>query len=358
MSAIAKRSLLVVLCAQVCTALYAAKGSPCAVSCNSTGGSWVTDLVCSTDDFASTTKGQTLQSCLECTVDSTYVNSSYTDGNSDQFWMLFHLKYVQQHCLIDTDTPHIAAVNACTSACSPLGDVLETLWINKHPFVGQYDYCSLDSSAYTDHAADCARCLQGQEESVVIGNFVDTMNQACASRPLAANGELISPTRALFETSIPSSVGASSTGASTSSSSTTATGTNSRTSTTSSTTQGGTASTGSSAAHDNSETDKSSEGGGLSTGAAAGIGAGIAVLAIGVIAGLVFLFLRRRRTTKQVQPQSQSWAAAEMSANSTAQGVKHEAPAQEKPAWGSEEQLHEAPSDAQSRFELPAPYKR
>jgi len=88
MSAIAKRSLLVVLCAQVCTALYAAKGSPCAVSCNSTGGSWVTDLVCSTDDFASTTKGQTLQSCLECTVDSTYVNSSYTDGNSDQFWML------------------------------------------------------------------------------------------------------------------------------------------------------------------------------------------------------------------------------------------------------------------------------
>lgn len=48
-----------------------------------------------------------------------------------------------------------------------------------------------------------------------------------------------------------------------------------------------------------------------------------------------------------------------MSANSTAQGVKHEAPAQEKPAWGSEEQLHEAPSDTQSRFvELPAPYKR
>lgn len=88
MSAVTKRILLAILCAQTCTALYAAKGSPCSAVCNSTSGSWWTDLVCSTDDYTSTTTGQTLQSCLECTVDSTYVNSSYTDGNSDQFWTL------------------------------------------------------------------------------------------------------------------------------------------------------------------------------------------------------------------------------------------------------------------------------
>ena len=88
MSALLKPILLAVLCAQTCTALYVAHGTPCSANCNSTGGSWWTDLVCSTDDFASTTKGRTLQSCLECTIDSTYINSSYTDGNSDQFWTL------------------------------------------------------------------------------------------------------------------------------------------------------------------------------------------------------------------------------------------------------------------------------
>jgi len=254
------------------------------------------------------------------------------------------MKYVQQYCLIDTTTPHIAAVNACTSACSPLGDVLETLWISSHPFLGQYDYCSENSSAYTNHAGDCARCLQGQEESVIIGNFVDTMNQACVSRPLAANDELLSPTRALFETSLPSSTDTSSTAASTSGSSAAATQTNSA------------SISGSSAAQSTDETTeddhtaKSSDSGGLSTGAVAGIGVGVAVLAIGVIAGLVFLFVRRRRTTKLAQSSTAAELPIDTRYNGMAQDVRHE-----KAAWGSEEQLHEAPSDTKSRFvELPA----
>ena len=70
------------------SALYVADGSPCSTACNSTGGTFWPDLVCSTSDFANTVQGRTLESCLNCTIKSTYINSSYTNGNSDQFWTL------------------------------------------------------------------------------------------------------------------------------------------------------------------------------------------------------------------------------------------------------------------------------
>lgn len=260
------------------------------------------------------------------------------------------MKYVQQYCLTSTTTPHIAAVNACTSACAPLTDVLQLLWVNQHPYVGQYDYCSASSSAYTNNAADCARCLQSQEESVIIGNFVDTMNQACASRPFAANGDLISPIRALFDTSLLSSTDASSTAASTSS--TSASGSYSS--------PPATSAVGSNTPQYNGQTDSSSNNGGLSTGAAAGIGAAVAVVAIGVIARLVFIYLRRRRTTRQTAAEAPSLpaAAAEISADSehgSRPDTKQQHFVYEKDAGVFDRQVHEASTESQSHFvELPA----
>lgn len=88
MLTIAAIILLIIQQIQPSYALYVANGSPCSSTCNSTTGTYYTNLVCSTDDFESTAKGQLLKSCLECIIDSKYINSSYTDGNTDEYWAL------------------------------------------------------------------------------------------------------------------------------------------------------------------------------------------------------------------------------------------------------------------------------
>lgn len=269
------------------------------------------------------------------------------------------MKYVQEYCLIDNTTPHIAAVNACTSACSPLSDVLDTLWINKHPFLGQYDYCTSDSSAYTAHAGDCARCLQSQEQSVILGNFVDTMNHACDARPLAASGELIVLNRELFDT-VPLSSATVSTATATKSDLTS--NPSSATNTASEAISTGTPSiTPTGKATDNNTT-SSSQGNQntLSTGAAAGIGAGIAIVVIAAILVLGFIILRRRkRNSGRLKPQS---VALELSSSHNPvvrQSNKHGFNIFEKSASSVDGQLHEAPTDSQSRLiELPAYSRR
>ena len=326
--------ILAALCTRVCLSLYVAKGSPCSTKCNSTGGTYWPDLVCSDDDFSTTPKGQTLQSCLECTVGSLYINSSYTDGNSDQFWALFHLKYVQEYCLIDKTTPHIAAVNACTSACSPLSNVLDTLWINKSPFIAQYNYCTSDSSAYASNAEGCSTCLQAQKGSVIIGNFVDTMLNACKTKPLASNGQLIVPERDLFDTAV----------IRLSSSISTATTTSKSRSASKSSTSTATASSSSTSGVQPTNTVESAPSHALSTGAAAGIGAAAAILGLGAIVAIALLFRRRRRRDR-VQ-ESQPLAMELNQPNS-----KHGYNVTEKPA---DSQIYEAPSGPQSQLiELP-----
>jgi len=84
------------------------------------------------------------------------------------------------------------------------------------------------------------------------------------------------------------------------------------------------------------------------------------MLAITVISSLVFLFLRRRRTAAQAQPQP--LLSAELPTN-TGDSMRKDAQStpfiHEKAAGGSDEQLHEAPSGVRSRFiELPADYSR
>lgn len=356
--------VLVVFYAQTCFSLYLAKGSPCSSKCNITGGTFWPDLVCSDDDFANTPKGQTLESCLGCTVDSTFINSSYTDGNSDQFWLLYHMKYVQQYCLIDNTTPHIAAVNACTPACSPLSDVLTSLWINKHPFVGQYDYCSSYSSEYPNNAADCSKCLQAQKGSVIIGNFVDTMLNACKSKPLVSNGELIQPKRDLFRAAViplSSSMRASSTvssGATTSSIKSTST----------------TRSNGGSSANvpvssatgvvvTETEYAGASQSAlsqtGLSTGAAAGIGAAVAIVALGIVAGIAFLIVKRRQRVSAQENQPLAVELKRRDQSPPYSSVKygysvHEQPQEPVYEKYTDNHIYEAPSGSQNRLiELP-----
>lgn len=225
------------------------------------------------------------------------------------------MKYVQQYCLIDDTTPHIAAVNACTSACTVLSPVLNTLWINSHPYANEYDYCSINSSLYPQHAANCAKCLQSQKDTVIIGNFVDTMNQACISQPYAANGNLITTTRALFDTSIPTSTPTSASQSSTTATTPTTTAVSKKA---------------------------------LGTGAVAGIAVAAVIIGLGLIIGIV-VFMRRNRKQQQSQ---KAPMPPELSEGHVRPYLKDGHNILEKPAGGLQGQIHEAPNYSETHSEV------
>lgn len=263
--------------------LYTPKGSSCTVQCgtNSQNFTGTSDLVCLDTAYTDTSKGQVLKSCISCLENSTFYSSS-APGMSDQWWFLWHIKYVQQYCLIDT--PQTSAASNCASKCNSLKDVLDTSWIYSG-VQPQYGYCSWNSSEYTKNAGNCASCLQGQEGGVVIGNFAETLNGACADKPLASSGQMVSVKGDLFA----STGGAANTSASASSSSpTSASATSTATSTSSSTGSPGTGSAASASASASGQSQ------GLSTGAKAGIGIGVA-LGVIALAGIGALFFVRRK---------------------------------------------------------------
>lgn len=267
------------------SALYTPKGSSCSVQCgtkaqNFTGTS---ELVCLDTAYSDTSTGQTYKSCVNCLSNSTYYNStSDFNGNSDQWWFLWHLKYIQQYCLIDT--PQTSAASNCNSKCSGLKSVLDTSWIysGAQP---QYGYCEWNSSSYKTYAGDCATCLKEQSGGVVIGNAMSTLLEACDGEPNVQDGKMVSVQGDLFATEVVS-------GSATTSTTSTSTGS-------AAATTGGSKSTDASVSAATAASAAQSTGnassGGLSAGAGAGIGVGIAVVAIAAIAGGVFLWLRRRK---------------------------------------------------------------
>lgn len=164
-------------------------------------------------------------------------------------------------------------------------DVLDVSWIYRGA-QAQYAYCDWNSSQYTNFGEDCAICLQEQEGGVIIGNFADTMLNACASQPLAANGEIVSTARDLFN-----SATIASTSGTSSSTSASASSANSAT-----TTAGNSAiSTVSSVSSPTiSPSNAAESGGGLSPGASIGLGVGIGIVGLAAVIGVVFFVWRKR----------------------------------------------------------------
>ncbi|KAJ9662053.1 hypothetical protein H2198_001595 [Neophaeococcomyces mojaviensis] len=190
--------------------------------------------------------------------------------------------------------------------------------------------------------------------SVLIGNFMDTMNQACVSRPYAANGDLIVPNRALFETSTPSSTSRTATSASSSFiSGSTSTGAPT-TATPTSTNESGIIQSATTTA---TPTPTAASNATLSTGAVAGIAVGATILGLGLIAGLV-IFLRRKRKSQVQAGGHMIQSPPDSSVGLTTVQLKDGQFIHEKPAGGMEGQVHEAPYHSESRFvELPATSK-
>lgn len=220
------------------------------------------------------------------------------------------MKYTLQTCVIDSSSK-TTQVQACSDECSPIGPVLDTLWLSTTPYANQYDYCSIQSGSFPADAPACAACLQSQEGSVVLGNFVNIMSDACANQPLAQNGDLVSLPRALLDTVTVASTGAAKSSAASSAASSSTRGSESTeaasssgsgsmstakiTSTGTVTATGSSSSASSTAAAASSSSTSSPSSGGLSSGAATGLGVAIGLVGAAAIGALIFFILRRRK---------------------------------------------------------------
>ncbi|KAJ5766737.1 uncharacterized protein N7511_004353 [Penicillium nucicola] len=178
------------------------------------------------------------------------------------------MKYTLQTCIFTHQTN--PALSACNSSCNPLEKNLNTLWgKGGGKWAPQYQYCQTDDASLVQYQGGCASCLEKQDNTKVLGNFLGAMGSACDSKPNATKDETVSLSQSLFTLTSTSPSPSSSSSPSSSPSTTSNSG--------------------------------------LSSGAkiGIGIGVGVGVTALGVMAGIVWFCIRRRRA----QPQSGSYMA-------------------------------------------------
>ncbi|KAI9037259.1 uncharacterized protein KD926_000696 [Aspergillus affinis] len=302
-----------VLFSKQVSSLAVTGSSSCTETCGS-GFTYSTDLVCTDSAFNSTSKGLKLKNCLLCESTSTAYSSP---TQNDIYWFLFNQKYILQDCLFDRESD--VSLSPCESSCLPLKPVLKTLWFQKE-WVPQYEYCDMGGGALETYAGDCADCLRGKTGSVFLGNFMDTLNSGCQTKPNASDGETVKLRQALFATETSLST-TTSTGA-------TGTATKPTTTSTSASTSTSTTADASSTPAQNTNTQSESETGssGLSPGAAAGIGVGAGAGGLILLAALVWVFFLRRHKAQNDEKYIPKWN------DESTSSLKRDGPPTEMPA--------------------------
>ncbi|KAI9716259.1 MAG: hypothetical protein M1812_005484 [Candelaria pacifica] len=350
-------TLLLLFTASV-TAIKNTKNSACTNACGGAALTGQQELNCDDDAFNTTDKGRKMKSCLECESTSTMTNSSSTT-DSDQYWLLFNMKYTLQVCIFElsTEVPHFTS---CTPQCGKIKTVLQTTWSPGQDKVPLYDYCNLDGGSFPQNSDACATCLRTLTGYQVLANFMNTMKGACDNKPDLPQGQTLSMPRALFDMtnpdgSSPAPAVTSSSASSASSSSTTSSQTplaavqSANSTAPSTTTTSASAPAGTTQAAYRLPTASSAGSSGLSTGAVAGIGVAAAIGGISVFAAALAFFWRRRRHQHERQLSSSSSPLQEHYSNEKAASPKEPG---SPPQQLFSEQRHEA-DDGQPPAELP-----
>ncbi|KAF4998199.1 hypothetical protein FDECE_11840 [Fusarium decemcellulare] len=183
--------LLLLFFPLLATALQVTPNSPCAQFCvdshgldrsdskssNTTGE----DIVCTDDEFKTTSAGQKFQRCLACLQDSTFENGD----ENDQDWFLYNLRYSFDFCVFGYPNATGVDSSPCitSEACGPLADALKG-GITTPDDRKQYDYCDVDSKAMlSDAYSNCQACITVESSRTVISNFLVALEAGCQQRP-------------------------------------------------------------------------------------------------------------------------------------------------------------------------------
>ncbi|RDW83460.1 hypothetical protein BP5796_04951 [Coleophoma crateriformis] len=276
------------------SAIEVSADSPCAELCIDSPGANVSSIyssstvtsmvVCNDTALAgvnSTSDGRKWTSCMECLETSDYVSTD--SGENDLYWFLFNMKFSFDWCTLgftDQENPEVDESQvACLSSCQAIKP-LTTYELLKTDMGLQYAYCNQAGVNYTQAYGTCRDCLKTVPLARTLSQYTEAMNVACETTP--GNGSALSLTFDVFATASTSSSISTSTASSTSTSAPT---------------------TSSTAATAPTTTPVSSTG--LSGGAKAGVGVGVAAAAIVAALGGICL-LRRRRNQRNVQAELES----------------------------------------------------
>lgn len=85
-----------------------------------------------------------------------------------------NMKYTLEYCMFQGNgsTPNLPQ---CQSDCAGLYPVLASSWFTPTP-AEQYDYCSINNTAFPTYVDECASCLQARSGSVILGNCKPNTN--------------------------------------------------------------------------------------------------------------------------------------------------------------------------------------
>ncbi|KAL6242512.1 hypothetical protein RBB50_010652 [Rhinocladiella similis] len=285
--------------------LEVTSGSTCADICEGPTLTYSDDLTCTDEGYFNTANGDTMHDCLVCESKSTAnTGDNSNPQNNDIYWLLFNMKYTLQYCMFQGNgsTPNLPQ---CQADCAGLYPVLQSSWFT--PVAAeQYDYCSINNTAFPTYVDKCASCLQARSGSVILGNYLNAMKAGCDNKPNATFGQAISLKRDLFDTATVDS--STTTGTLPPSITTGSASSKASSSPSSSATSASEGSSSTKAADAASATQASpspsSASSSLSGGAAAGIGVGCGLAAIAAVGALGWFIVRRRRSRRAMAASS------------------------------------------------------
>ena len=114
-----------------------------------------------------------MKDCLGCLGNSTYYSA---DANSpkdnDVYDFLYNIQYTIGTCVLKiygNTKQHVPNHDTCSEFCEGMRPEMEQKWVDVAR-VDQWDYCTVNNSAFNNNARQCASCHQSFEGSVVLGN--------------------------------------------------------------------------------------------------------------------------------------------------------------------------------------------
>jgi hypothetical protein len=174
-------------------ALQVTPNSPCAAVCldsstldksdpnsSNTKGS---DMTCEDNLFGTTAKGHKFQECVTCLQESHFSQGTETD----QAWFLYNLRYSINYCVFGfpNNTKFDTGPCVTSEACGPLADSLREGILDPSPS-STYDYCDASgdpNAGLGPSYTKCLQCVHSGSEHSHLSNFLTALEAGCRQRP-------------------------------------------------------------------------------------------------------------------------------------------------------------------------------
>ncbi|KAL4782463.1 hypothetical protein BJX76DRAFT_290349 [Aspergillus varians] len=203
----ASRWVVLVLLGQLAFSLRTTPGSPCASTCSPTNDTLPSEIVCLDSDYASTDAGRKFQGCVECQLQSTFVDD--VSRQSDIEWGLYNLRFAFSSCVYGFPESISNTSSSCPVACDEMETPIE-YELNNPSGENLETWC--DTASFADNEiTDCEACYNltasSQASQVYLANFLESLRYNCHFQTPTEEAFPITPSRIFSESLLPSSTG-------------------------------------------------------------------------------------------------------------------------------------------------------